>query len=245
MNTDRILDQLYWRGIAMTGVMPKTDEFTAALRGAEQFPGHVMAQGNGVALEPDAALPEVTSHRMRDVLAAPHFFSFAVKFTPLVAKFFGEPPLMYSFNAFWTRPGATPPDVNIQKWHRDRDDRKFVALFLYGTEVQTEEQGPHYFVNASHRTYDDGNRPPAGFEEIQRVVGPAGQTFLEAPRGLHMGVKPTQGERLLAWARWGVSEKPRSYEWDKLEPVPASTTVGVGYGEAVKASTRLVVDWTK
>jgi len=245
MNAERILDDLHWRGLALTGAMPHANEFTAHLKTCPVFPGHVIAQGDGVARNWEGALDrEVLSHRMADVLAAPHFFDFAVKFTPAIARFFGEPPVMYSFNAFWTRPGPTLPDVNIQQWHRDRDDRKFVALFMYGTDVASDEQGPHLYVTGSHKTYDDGNRPPVSFEEVQRVSGIAGTTFLECPRGLHMGIKPVDGERLLAWARWGVSEKPRSYLWDKLEPVAASSLALTGeYSDDVKTSTRLTVDW--
>ena len=149
---------------------------------------------------------------------------------------------MYSLNAFWSRPGNADDNPDIQKWHRDRDDTKFLALFMLATSVAIEKQGAHLYAKGTHRHGDTGNHAPRG-EPIERITGPAGTCWLADPSGLHVGLKPRMGERLLAWARWGVSYKPRSYGWDQLEPVPASR-IGVFLPtQAIAESTSLIVDW--
>lgn len=117
-------------------------------------------------------------------------------------------PLAYSMNAFWTRPGAAPLRDDIQAFHRDMDDPKgFLAMFVYLTAVHDDADGPHVLVGP------DGN--------ARRVYGPAGTVFVADTSHNHCGLKPTRRERGMAWFRWGVSDPPDSYVWDKNEPIPA------------------------
>lgn len=247
---DDALRKLYWDGIVkLPWVWPSAAvaEYRGHMKSRPLYRGHVKAQGDGVARSWDDAVQfEVLSYEMKDAISAPHFFDFAIQFTPLVAALFGEKPLMYSCNAFWTRPGKDAPDVNIQEWHRDRDDRKFIALFFYGSDVTEEPHGPHLYAKGSHRTSDGKNRAPNPKEPVEAVFGQAGTAFFSIASGLHMGVKPRAGERLLAWARWGVSNPPTSYGWDQLKPVPAMYVAsdGVDYRPYLE-STRLVVDWAR
>ncbi len=89
-------------------------------------------------------------------------------------------------------------------------------MFVYGTDVLCEEDGPHRFVLGSH------DESTIGAHVAPPVLGPAGTTFLADTRGLHMGVKPTSTEpRLIVWARYGVSERPWAYGQDQLAPVDA------------------------
>jgi hypothetical protein len=56
-----------------------------------------------------------------------------------------------------------------------------------------------------------------------------------------MGERPRAGCRLLLWARWGVSERPVTYDVDELAPVPAAL-LGDRYPSdpAARAAVRLV-----
>lgn len=241
MDTDAIASALYWDGIAKPlGWFGDWTAFKAHLERVPHYPGHVLSQGDGYGRDYEwAQAHETTSHRMEDVVRAPYFLDFALSFTDLAEAYLGSFPRLYSLNAFWTRPGLGDPDPNIQEWHRDRDDRKFLVLFLYGSDVLADEDGPHCFARGTHRMNDGKHREPAG-EPVERVYGPAGTFFFADTSGLHRGIKPVRGERLLAWARWGVSDPPASYGWDGLSPVKLERAAP---SERIRESTRLVVEW--
>jgi len=111
---------------------------------------------------------------------------------------------LYSMNAFFTAPNpSVKPD--IQDWHRDADSANFIVLFMYLTDVNNENDRPHLFEQR------DGKRI--------MIAGKAGTMFFADTRQFHMGVKPNNGPRGMAWARWSADPNPASYGWDKLEPV--------------------------
>jgi hypothetical protein len=169
-----------------------------------------------------------------DVLRAPHFFEFALKQTSIVRKYLGQEPLLYSVNAFTTYPIDGPMNPDIQEWHRDKDDVRFVALFVYLTDVLIPEDGAHLFKLETHRTTEDG--------PVETMLGSAGTAFLADTRGLHMGIRPTIRPRTMVWARWGVSDPPASYVWDKQAPVDKAV-LGARYpaDKTLQESIRLVV----
>ncbi len=199
------------------------------LRQCSTYPGHV--KGASVAPhEPGNS----TCWAPEDVLAAPHFFEFAMRFRELASTYFGQDALLYSVNAFTTYPITGPMNPDIQKWHRDRDDSKFVALFVYLTDVPTVEAGAHLYKLGTHAGAVDG--------PVDTVLGPVGTAFLADGSGLHMGVRPAEQPRTIAWARWGVSDPPASYLWDKQKPAPRDV-LGARYPSdpALQAAVHLVV----
>jgi len=215
-------------GLVDVGVMPDAVEMLAFLQKRQTYPGHV--KGASVAAQPAGSS---TCWAPEDVLQAPHFFEFALGFTPVVAGYLQHPRL-YSVNAFTTYPLDGPPNPDIQDWHRDKDDLRFLALFVYLTDVLQESDGPHLFQVGTHQG------PNVGV--VRPVLGPAGTAFLADTRGIHMGVRPAVAPRTMAWARWGVSDPPASYLWDKQQPC-SKAVLGDRYpsDEAVRASIRLVV----
>lgn len=162
-------------------------------------------------------------HHMQDVVIAPHFFEAALDGYEVARDYFGEPPRLYSMNAFWTQPAPGVEEYrDTHDWHRDGDDRKQLVMFMYGTRVRKAKDGAHRYVRGTADTFDGNldysyNDPPADL--IETVKGEAGTCFFSDTRGLHMGLRPSH-PRMLAWARWGVSERPPSYDWDELQPVP-------------------------
>lgn len=248
--TPKALRTLYWDGIVkLPWVWPKDeiDEYVSYMKSRPLYTSHVKAKSDGIARSWDEARDiEVLSYDMADTLAAPHFFEFALQFTEFAHQLLGRAPKMYSCNAFWTKPGMTALNPDIQEWHRDRDDYEFLALFMYATDVTSDRHGPHLYAKGTHRGKDTGNHPPRG-EPIERVFGTAGTLFFTDPAGLHMGIKPKVNDRLLAWARWGISEPTFSYRWDKLSPVPATQIFGLRYDnlpDEIVESTRLIVNWS-
>ncbi len=149
-------------------------------------------------------------HDFHDVIQAPDWFEIALAYTPLAGIYLNINPILYSLNVFYTEPGAEPKG-DIQDWHRDSDDFDFLALFLYCTDVLNEDDGPHQYKIGSHVS---GDGP------IKNVYGKRGTIFFTASKGLHRGLVPKSGRRMIAWARWGVSEIPEAYKWDKLSPLP-------------------------
>lgn len=142
-----------------------------------------------------------------DAIMAPHLFEFGLSCTDLAARFLArDPPVAYSMNAFWTRPGPTPPRRDIQEFHVDADDERFLALFFCLSDVLDDADGPFEVEG------------PDG--AVRRVAGPAGTAFLADTRLPHRGPKPTRGVRGVAWYRWGVSDRPPANVWDSIEPVP-------------------------
>ena len=166
-------------------------------------------------------------HSMRDIVTAPHILEVALSLYPLVQEYFGEPPLLYSMNAFWTQPvpDHIPKYADTHWWHTDGDDRQQLVVFFMGTDIPTREDGAHLYQRGSHKFYPNNEQlgynyhaPPESVVAV--MTGKAGTIFLSDPRGMHMAPRPIYKPRMLAWARFGVSDPPVSYGWDKLSPVP-------------------------
>lgn len=143
-----------------------------------------------------------------DALLAPHLLELALSMTDVAAEYLGAEPVLYSANAFWTRPGAGAPRGDIQEFHRDADDSRFLAMFTYLTDVLSEADGPHQLIGPDGTT--------------RTVLGPAGTVLLSDTSHEHRGLKPRTRERGVHWLRWGVSELPDAYTWDGLAPIPHS-----------------------
>lgn len=145
----------------------------------------------------------------RNAILAPHLLERALAYTDLAAAYLGrDPPVLYSMNAFWTRPGTAPIRLGIQEFHVDEDDTKFLAMFFYLTDIKEWADGPHEIQGYDGQTHT--------------VYGPAGTAFLADTSQPHRGLKPLRGERCLAWARWGVSDRPPANVWDGIEPIEAA-----------------------
>lgn len=148
---------------------------------------------------------------LHDCLRAPGLLEAALSVYPIVRDYLGRPPLLYSVNAFYTLPHSVPK-ADIQGWHRDADDEDFLALFIYCTDVRRPADGVHEYQLGTHIGPNEG--------AIKQVFGVPGTMFLAAPKGLHRGMIPQGRMRMVAWARWGVSDPPPSYVWDLNSPLP-------------------------
>ena len=143
------------------------------------------------------------------VLLAPHLFERALRYTDVAAAYLEcDPPWLYSVNAFWSRPGTAPLRKDIQEFHKDYDDKRFVAMFVFLTDVLRDADGVH-----------DLHGPD---NQVRTVRGPAGTVFLADTSRLHRGRKPQTHERGFCWYRWGITENPgddHAYVWDRLAPI--------------------------
>jgi len=205
-------------------------EIKEFLKDRPRYDGHVAQD-----LRPVHADSTVWCWHMHDVLRAPHFLEFALQFNDVAEEYLQQEPVLYSLNAFTTFPSNKPLSKDIQELHRDRDDVRFLALFMYhDTYVLTEQDGPHKFMLGSH-----GGRTPQR-PQVATIYGHPGCAFLADTSGLHYGARPTGlRSRSILWARWGVSDPPASYTWDKLSPIPAEE-LGTRF-TALDARTRRIV----
>ena len=111
--------------------------------------------------------------------------------------------------AMWwsiARPGG-PSSTAAQKFHTDRDRLAFLKFFVYLTDVGPDE-GPHVYVEGSHRGLPRGLRGDRRFEDhevaeafgegaLRSLTGPAGTIFAADTAGLHKGLAPAVGHRLV------------------------------------------------
>lgn len=231
------------------------------LEAAHAFTGHVIPQGDRIPRSLSSALAHVAEgrgsgkgfvcHRMADVLAAPGMFEVITRALPIVESYFGEAALLYSVNAFWKKPDGAPG------WHHDSDDGdKQLVMFMYGTDVLSDDDGVHAHVTGSHLWPRDKLKPWHNVQEdvsgplpadwpVHRFYGPAGTTFLTDTRGLHNGFAPVKDPRLLVWARWcSKGGPPASYKNDEIKPVTWRRIVAEKPDPQIRWATRLVVDWT-
>jgi hypothetical protein len=114
--------------------------------------------------------------------------------TSLVQSYLQCYPTLYSLNCWWHK--FSDKSYNMtQSTHRDYDDFKFLAFFIYLTDVD-DGNGPHVFYPKTHGGKD-------GSEQIA-IKGKAGTAILADTYALHRGQPLEKGERLLIWWRYGL-----------------------------------------
>ena len=158
---------------------------------------------------PDEVPPQthVSHFDNADIVRAPHLMAIAndPRVLALVEAWMGVKPTLAALRVWWSTPTATGEPEHAELFHRDVDDLQFIKLFVYLTDVG-EDTGPHIFVEGSQRIdkltriarYTDEQVAEAfGEDAIRRFTGPAGTAFLENTYGMHRGLPPRAGPRLI------------------------------------------------
>lgn len=210
-----VLDRLRKQGFAVLEPLTAGELYGANeyLRGCPVYlDAHVPQTGRNHGRVPVSRWLSVRSECIcvptANAILAPAMFERALALTDVAAKYLErDPPVCYSANVFWTRPGPAGSRPDIQEFHVDSDDVRFLAMFVYLTHVFEDADGPQDL-------YGPG-------EVLYTIRGQAGTVFLADTSRMHRGRKPTSAERGLAWFRWGVSPRPPANEWDKIEPISA------------------------
>ncbi|MBK1659712.1 phytanoyl-CoA dioxygenase family protein [Paracraurococcus ruber] len=162
---------------------------------------------------PLAALPEGTAsaaYALDAVLACPHLLDLAnhPAVLALAEAYLGCRPTLSSIGLRWSLPRPHRCD-DVQHFHRDPDDWRFLKLFLYLTDVDARN-GPHIYVHGSHRRGGRVRARPyaaaeaARFGAVTPVFGPAGTCFVADTWGIHAGAVPLDRPRLLLQAQYSV-----------------------------------------
>ncbi len=155
---------------------------------------------------------ETNNARIRGIDSMPEAFALANHplVLSVVSNYLGCLPTIDDINAWWSLPGRPAPKEE-QYFHRDNDAVRFVKLFIYLSDVTTDE-GAHVFVSGSHRDnqllekrrryQDEEVRTVFGHNRIQHMAGNFGQAFLEDTFGLHKGAVPSSRPRLVFQVRY-------------------------------------------
>ncbi len=141
----------------------------------------------------------------------------------LVERYLGTTPTIQALQAWWSMPDRSEAQ-HAQLFHADRHCYKFCKFFIYLTDVDSSS-GPHVFVSRSNdmngvrKKLRDVQDPEAmkrfqtmlnaqrkndadvedffGTENLVNFEGPAGDMFIVNTAGIHKGMLPTTGRRLV------------------------------------------------
>jgi hypothetical protein len=111
----------------------------------------------------------------------------------LVQSYLGCFPTVYSINSWWSIYNGQV--YGTQNNHRDHDDFKFLAFFIYLTDVD-ETTGPHVFY--------PGTQNGSESDEHVVITGKAGTAILADTFAMHRGQPLQQNSRLVCWWRYGL-----------------------------------------
>lgn len=142
-----------------------------------------------------------------------------------VSQFLGTTPTIHYFSLWWSLAGRAHPE-DAQLFHIDRHCYRFVKLFVYLTDVDTES-GPHCFVRGSNdvssirqRMTTIAQTDPAsakrfqtmlqsqrkddrdveaffGADKLTYITGQSGDSFIVNTAGYHKGYLPKSRNRLV------------------------------------------------
>lgn len=173
----------------------------------------VIASGDRVRVDRVPVGTTMAAYPLPTVLNCPSVLEFinSSLVLDIVAEYLGCKPTLSSIGIRWSFPNANG-EADIQAFHRDPDDWRFLKLFVYLTDVDAAT-GPHVYVAGSHRVNGRlSARPYAaaevehrfGRDNLRTVVGPAGTAFLCDTYGIHRGAPPTVGPRLILQAQYSL-----------------------------------------
>ena len=162
----------------------------------------------------DQAPPGVAraSYSLATILNCPHVLDAINRpdILALATAYIGCRPTISGLAIHWSFPTADGCDV--QRFHRDPDDWRFLKVFSYLSDVD-EQSGPHEFVTTSHRTsgrlrsvpyQDDEVERRFGRDNVVKMVGPRGTTFCADTWGIHKGGVPIARPRLMLQTQYSV-----------------------------------------
>jgi hypothetical protein len=169
--------------------------------------------GRPVRLEDLPSGTRMASYPLAAVLACPGLLA-AINdpaILGIASEYLGCKPTISSIGIRWSFPSPASP-AETQLFHRDPDDWRFLKLFVYLSDVDVQS-GPHAYVLGSHQTAATLRAKPFrhdalvrdyGRDNILVVTGAAGTTFIADTHGIHMGIPPSAGARLILQVQYSL-----------------------------------------
>ena len=148
-----------------------------------------------------------------DVVNCPHVVALAncPLLLGIAASYLGCKPTLSSVVLRWSWPCAHGTS-DLQRFHRDADDWRFFKVLVYLTDVD-EQCGPHVYVKATHRGgrtmrlrfwSDEQIAAAYSRDRIAVALGRMGSAFAVDTAGIHKGLAPTRGARLMLMLRYSL-----------------------------------------
>jgi hypothetical protein len=134
----------------------QVDEVVNFFKGQKCLPGHVAdatkTKGE-MGLDEAFSLSNFATYPMEQILNAPYLLKIGTseEFLNRAKSYLGPSPVFYEMLLFWAKLGDKIAPTN-QAFHRDEDDFKFLSLFVFLTDVDGDEDGPHGYLKGSHNS---------------------------------------------------------------------------------------------
>ncbi|MDG1475862.1 MAG: phytanoyl-CoA dioxygenase family protein [Vicingaceae bacterium] len=172
-------------------------------------------------------LTQVANYKREDLVGIKEVVEIAndPKVLAFAQEFLGSIPTISNINAWWSF-GEKEAAEQAQFFHRDVDDYKFIKLFFYLTDVEMEN-GPHVYVESSSkddqftkiRRFSDAEiEETYGKDKIKYFTGKKGEAFFVDTYGIHKGLLPKKGKRLILQVQYSINEVGvESYIPQKIE----------------------------
>lgn len=139
----------------------------------------------------------------------------------VLSAFFKCKYIIDSVDIWWSFPNGGVQE-EAEFFHRDKDSLEFIKWFVYLSDVDLRH-GPHEYAPGSVKSklltrsgrYTD--REVYESFDCLKMVGVAGDNFLENTYGLHRGYTPLDGRRLLLQFRFSIQPSIFRYRGKKSE----------------------------
>lgn len=124
----------------------------------------------------------------KDIILAPHILEILTnkELNNLIKSYMGVNPVLSHFNISYNYPAEVNSINNSTDYHRDHNCYNSVLLLIYLSDVETEDKGPHEYVQYSHDINNDENiKFNQDFENNAKIIELKKQNYkvyLEANR---------------------------------------------------------------
>jgi hypothetical protein len=155
----------------------------------------------------------IADYSLRDIIDAPHILELAnhPSLLRLAASYIGCKPTISALGLRWSFPSAAT-GADVQAFHRDSDDWRYMKVLVYLTDVN-DEAGPHVYVKGTHlarapmrlQLYKDAEiRQRYGADQLIVATGNAGFGFAVDTSGIHKGTVPAKKPRLMLQIQYSL-----------------------------------------
>lgn len=184
-------------------------------------------------------------HSIKDNLLCPKMIDLITneEIIKKASSFLNAPATLSLLLPMWSFPHKEKNPINMQLFHRDADDYKFVKFFILLSDVELGE-GEQVYLKRSNTA---NNLPPelynierysdqiidhyaAEFEKV-KVFGKAGANWFADTYGIHRGTVPSTRPRLLLQLQFSYNPVPifnykayRYSKWNSLNELQKYTT---------------------
>lgn len=172
-------------------------------------------------------------HTIKDNLLCPNMIDLVTneKLTKVASSYLGCPATLSLVLPMWSFPQDINEPINMQLFHRDADDYKFVKFFVLLSDVELGE-GEQMYIRKSHIKND---LPKDMFEIVRysgeqvfkyfsrelakTITGKSGTSWFADTYGIHRGTVPKNRHRLILQLQYTYSPVPifnyKSYRYSK------------------------------